>query len=341
MLAICGDGRKVALDPALVGLAETSVKVAAIDDAVAERYRTGAATTFSGSTETGTLQMVFCDMGTPSQTKGSQTYGRIRAALIDRGVPAERIRFIHESADDKARASLFAACRAGAVSVLMGSTMKMGTGTNVQARLSDVHHADAPWTPADYEQREGRALRPGNGNTIVGLHRYVVEGTFDAYVWQTLERKALAFRILTSAFDDDVVELDDITETAPTFTQMKALASGNPLLLAHAEVADDVKRLRILRAVDTQSVNGLRRKAEWGTAEAASLTRRAELDASITRASFFTSSRNARRSSSTRWLSPTISAARSAWLKAPRSTVSTVRVMVGVVMPTMCAAPAS
>ncbi|MEH0110531.1 helicase-related protein [Tersicoccus sp. MR15.9] len=276
MLAVCGDGRKVALDPALVGLAEASVKVEAIADAVAERYRAGAATTFPGSTETGTLQLVFCDLGTPSQAKGSQTYGRIRAALIDRGVPAGRIRFIHESADDKSRASLFAACRAGAVSVLLGSTMKMGTGTNVQARLSDVHHADAPWTPADYEQREGRALRPGNGNATVTLHRYVVEGTFDAYMWQTLERKALAFRILTSAFDDDVVELDDITETAPTFTQMKALASGNPLLLAHAEVADEVKRLRVLRAVDTQSVNGLRKKAEADTAEAASLTRRAE-----------------------------------------------------------------
>ncbi len=257
MLAICGDGRRAALDPHLVGVAEDSPKIARLADRVADIYHATREQRYIGSAVPGALQVVFCDQGTPG-ARGAQTYGRIRDALVERGVPAARVRFVHEATNDKARAAMFAACRDGSVSVIIGSTETMGTGTNIQTRLVAIHHADAPWRPADVEQRDGRGLRPGNLNAEVEIARYVTEGTFDAYMWQTLERKALGFAAMY-ATDPTLREVDDIGEVAPSYTQMKALATGNPLLLEQAEAAAAVKRLRTLRAVDRQTLVGNRR----------------------------------------------------------------------------------
>ncbi|MEO8888664.1 MAG: helicase-related protein, partial [Jatrophihabitantaceae bacterium] len=172
MLTLCGDGRRIALDPHLVGVIEPSTKIAALADAVARTHHDNADVRYSGSDVPGVFQLVFCDQGTPGPY-GPQTYGRIRIALAARGVPAEQVRWVHEASTDAARAALFAECRAGTVSVLIGSTDKVGVGTNVQARLRAIHHADAPWRPSDIEQREGRALRPGNLNPVVDIVRYV------------------------------------------------------------------------------------------------------------------------------------------------------------------------
>ena len=275
MLTICGDGRRAALDPHLVGVNGESPKVAAAAERIAQVYQEHRAARYPGSDVPGALQVVFCDQGTPGPERGQQTYGRLKEALVAQGVPADRVRMIHEAKDDKARAALFAACRDGRVSVLIGSTEKMGTGTNIQTRLVALHHLDAPWRPSDVEQRDGRALRPGNRNAVVSICRYVTRKTFDAFMWQTLERKAIAF---TAMYDrhSTVVEVDDVSDVAPSYTQMKALASGSPLLLEQAEVAAEVKRLRTMRAVDRQGIvragqnvraaesraNGLRQLAE-------------------------------------------------------------------------------
>lgn len=276
MLVICGDGRRVALDPRLVGVAEDSPKIAALATRVAQMYRETKDTRYGDSPTTGAFQIVFCDQGTPSKEAGPQTYGRVKDALVREGVPADRVRMIHEARDDKSRAALFAACRDGAVSVLIGSTEKMGTGTNMQTRLGAVHHLDAPWRPSDIEQREGRALRPGNLNRAVRIFRYVTERTFDAFMWQALERKALGFAAMYRR-NVDVREVDDIGEVVPDYTQMKALATGSPLLLEQAEVAATVKRLRTLRAVDAQSVVAARKRLKQMGREAESSRARIEL----------------------------------------------------------------
>lgn len=261
MLAICGEGRRVALDPRLVGVEEESPKVDALATEVAGKHRALACTTYGASTVPGALQVVFCDQGTPNKDKGAQTYGRVRDALIARGVPAKAIRMIHEAKDDKSRAALFAACRDGSVNVLLGSTEKMGTGVNIQTRLAAVHHLDAPWRPSDMEQRDGRADRPHNLNDSVDYYRYVTERTFDAYMWQALERKAIGFAAMYDR-NSSLREIEDIggIDLAPDYSEMKALASGNPLLLEQATVAATVKKLRTLRAVDAQSMVAARKR---------------------------------------------------------------------------------
>lgn len=255
MLALCGDGRRAALDPALVGVAETSTKVVALADHVARIHHENATLRLPGSDAEGVLQLVFCDQGTPGPN-GLQTYGRLRIALAERGVPPERVRWVHAARTGPERTALFAACRAGEVSVLIGSTDKVGVGTNVQARLRAIHHADAPWRPSDIEQREGRAFRPGNLNPVVTVLRYVTTGTFDAYMWQTLQRKATFIEQLGRT---DRREADDLGDVTLTFAEVKALAAGNPLLLDHARAAAEVARLRLLRSIDTQTVTDARR----------------------------------------------------------------------------------
>ena len=261
MLAICGEGRRVALDPRLVGVEEDSPKVAALADAVASEHHALAGKAYVDDAAPGALQVVFCDQGTPNKDRGAQTYGRVRDALIARGLPAKGIRMIHEAKDDKSRAALFASCRDGSVSVLLGSTEKMGTGVNIQSRLAAVHHLDAPWRPSDVEQRDGRADRPHNLNETVTYYRYVTERTFDAYMWQALERKAVGFAAMYDR-GSALRETEDIggIDVAPDFSEMKALASGSPLLLEQAKVSATVKKLRTLRAVDAQSVVAARKR---------------------------------------------------------------------------------
>lgn len=283
MLSIVGDGRRSALDPALVGLDENSPKLDAVAAETVRIYEDGRDRIYGDSTAPGALQVAFCDQGTPSAHAGAQTYGRLRAKLIEGGIPAGRIRWIHEATDDKSRAALFSACRAGSVSVLIGSTEKLGTGTNIQTRLAAIHHVDAPWRPSDIEQRDGRALRPKNLNPVVELHRYVVEGTFDAYQWQLLETKAISFAAMTSSKGPGARELADISEVAPSYTQMKALAAGDPRLLRQAEAADAIARLNNLRAVDRQSVTEARKSIPQLINRAQSCRRKADsIEAALT-----------------------------------------------------------
>lgn len=199
MLKVATHGRMAALDLRLLGrspgedakLVHAATRIAAIHHASVD-------SAYPDSEITGSLQLVFCDLGTPQARAphstglagGWNVYDELKQLLTDRGVPAGKIRFIHEARNDKEKGELFAAARNGRVSVLLGSTEKMGVGTNVQARAVALHHLDCPWRPADIAQREGRILRQGNLNPEVEILRYVTEGSFDAYLWHTVERKA-------------------------------------------------------------------------------------------------------------------------------------------------------
>lgn len=274
MLVICNQGRKAALDPALVGIAGGAGKLAEAADTIAKAHADGASVRFERSERPGTFQLVLCDLGTP-KPQDAQTYGRLRRMLLERGVPAADMRFVHEANDDKARAALFAACNDGRVRILFGSTPKVGIGTNVQNRLSDIHHIDAPWLAAEVQQRDARGIRPGNQNSAVNVHRYVTEGTFDAFMWQTLERKHRAFAPLyASGFDTH--ETVDIGPAVLSYSEVKALATGNPLLVEHAEVSAEVARLRVLASVHRGSINSLVRDAESDERGAAEMERRAD-----------------------------------------------------------------
>lgn len=275
MLAICGDGRRVALDPRLVAVSGVAPKITAAVADIAARYHAGKHRLLDGANGPGTLQIVFCDQGTPG-AKGTQTYGRLRAGLIDAGVPAERIRWIHEAKTDAAKAALFAACRDGSVSVLLGSTEKMGHGTNVQARVSAIHHIDPPWRASDVEQREGRGIRPGNLTGRVEVVRHITESTFDAYMWQTITRKAALNAQMYEA-DPSAREIEDLGEVVMGYAELTAIASGNPLLLERATTAASIKRLQMVKAVDRQGVVQAHQDAKHATDRAGQSSRRAEL----------------------------------------------------------------
>ena len=246
MLKVSGDGRRAALDLRLVGLPQLAAgKIEAAADRIAGIWRAhhddeycardGTAYPVSGS-----LQIVFCDLGTPGP--GWNVYGELRNQLTQRGLPSGSVRFVHEAKNDTELARLFAACRSGHVAVLVGSTEKMGVGTNVQDRAIALHHLDAPWRPADVAQREGRILRQGNLNKEVQVIRYLTERSFDGYSWQTLERKGRFIRdVMSPALDSR--ELGDIGDTVLSFSEAKALATNNPLLMDKAEADADLARL--------------------------------------------------------------------------------------------------
>lgn len=264
MLKITGDGRRAALDLRLVGRRPVpgGGKVAA----VAERITAIHASTQSARyldvdgqphPRPGALQLVFCDVSTPSGD-GWNAYDELRACLVERGLPAAGIRFVHEAATDHAKAALFAACRDGRVAVLVGSTEKMGVGTNVQTRAVALHHLDCPWRPADIEQREGRVLRQGNQNDTVSMHRYATEGSFDIYMWQTVERKAAFINQVATGRALDR-EIDDIGDQALSYAEVKALATGDPLVVEKATVDADAARLSRLRRAHLDDQHRLRR----------------------------------------------------------------------------------
>ncbi len=249
MLKVAGDGRRAALDVRLVGLPEPDDggKIAAAADRIAgiwARTATNAYTDADGapSSRPGGLQLVFCDQGTPNPDGRWSVYEALRAELVARGMPYEAVRFMHEAKGDAEKARLFAAARSGAVSVLIGSTEKMGVGTNVQARAVALHHLDCPWRPADLEQRDGRILRQGNQNASVEIVRYVTEGSFDVYSWQTVERKA---GFINQVMRGEVTErsIDDIGDAALSYAEVKALATGNPLIMERAGVEAEATRL--------------------------------------------------------------------------------------------------
>ena len=255
MLKITTDGRRAALDMRLVAGAKASApgKLEHAADAIAGLWAANRERTYrdpasgDSSPVTGALQIVFCDLSTPSSERWN-AYDELRAMLEPRGLPAGGVRFIHEARNDAEKARLFAACRAGHVSVLIGSTEKMGVGTNIQDRCVAIHHLDCPWRPADIEQRDGRGVRQGNQNPEIQILRYAVQGSFDTYSWQTVERKARFInQIMRGRLD--MREIEDIGENTLSFAEVKALASGDPLILEKAKIDAEVTRLaRLERA---------------------------------------------------------------------------------------------
>ena len=239
MLKITTDGRKAALDLRLVdpkaGYTWKS-KVARCVDRVADLYYRTA--------REKSAQLIFCDTSTPKA--GFNIYTELKTRLMEHGISAEKIAFIHDAATEAARASLFAKVRSGAVRILIGSTFKLGLGVNIQERLIALHHIDVPWRPADMTQREGRILRQGNTNPEVYLYRYITEGSFDAYSWQLLETKQ---RFISDLLSGSMTERSgaEIADTVLAYAEVKALAVGNPLVKQRVEAANELSRYRTLQ----------------------------------------------------------------------------------------------
>ena len=253
MLKIGNDGRLAALDMRLVTDPDQHPLLhepGKVDIAAAELTRIWHTTkhqeyldpaTGQPSAILGGLQIVFCDLSTPSEQWN--IYHELRDQLHANGLPPGSVRFIHDATTDEAKARLFADARNGKIAVLIGSTSKMGTGTNVQDRALHVMHLDAPWRPADVTQREGRAIRQGNQNTTVQITQVITEGSFDTYMWQTLERKGRFIDQIMRGTLGGARDIEDVSEATLSFAEFKAIASGNPLLLQHAEAQHDLARL--------------------------------------------------------------------------------------------------
>ena len=198
------------------------------------------------STPTRGTQLIFSDMGVNPTAWGYSVYQEVTDKLVKAGIPREQIASIGDADTDAKKQVLFDKVRSGQVRVLLGSTQKMGTGTNVQKRLIALHHLDAPWKPAEVEQRDGRILSQGNDNPEVEIYRYVTEGSFDAYMWQALETKA---RFINQVMTGDLTvrQAEDIGNQELSYAEVKAIASGNPAILTLAETDAEIKRLMVLR----------------------------------------------------------------------------------------------
>ena len=240
MLAITNDGRKLGLDQRVINPLlpdEPGTKVNRCVDNVFKIWENGA--------DKKLTQLIFCDLSTPG--KGFSVYEDIRTKLVERGVPENEIAFIHDANTDEKKKALFAKVRTGQVRVLMGSTSKMGAGTNVQDRLIALHDLDAPWRPGDLEQRKGRIERQGNMNETVHVYRYVTENSFDSYLWQTLENKQkFISQIMTSK--SPVRSCEDVDETTLSFAEIKALCAGDPRIKEKMDLDVQVAKLRLLKS---------------------------------------------------------------------------------------------
>lgn len=263
MLKISGDGRKAALDVRMVGLAKDPGG-GKLDDAAETILKTWRATrdreyldqtTGDVSPVPGGLQLVFSDLGVPHADGRWNVYDELKDLLVDGGMDPDSIRFMTEARNDTDKARLFAAARSGHVAVLIGSTERMGVGTNVQNRAVALHHLDAPWRPADVEQRDGRVVRQGNQNEEVSIFRHVVERSFESYMWQGLERKGRFINQLMRG-KLDVREMEDVSASTISAAETKAIASGNPLLLEQAQTNDELGKLeRLSRAHSRAQTN--------------------------------------------------------------------------------------
>ena len=241
MLKITSDGRKLGLDQRILNPLLPDDEHSKVNQCVANILR------IWREGESGKLtQLVFSDLSTPGG-EGFTVYEDIRRKLIAAGVPEGEIAFIHDANTEVKKKELFAKVRAGQVRVLLGSTQKMGAGTNVQDRLAALHDLDCPWRPGDLEQRKGRIVRQGNRNDTVHIYRYVTENTFDAYLWQTIENKQkFISQIMTSK--SPVRSCEDVDETALSYAEIKALCAGNPLIKEKMDLDIEVARLRLLKA---------------------------------------------------------------------------------------------
>lgn len=242
MLAVTNDGRKAALDMRLVDPLAADYEGSKVNLCAHKVHGVWLETAGYKGT-----QIVFCDLSTPQADGRFSVYQDLRTKLVEMGVPGHEIAFVHDYESDAAKAELFKDVRDGRIRVLIGSTGKMGVGTNVQTRLVALHHLDAPWRPADVEQREGRIIRQGNLNEEVRIYRYVTEGSFDAYIWQTLETKA-RFIAQVMQGDTGMRSAEDVELAALSYAEVKALASGNPLVLEKAGVDTELAKLSLLKS---------------------------------------------------------------------------------------------
>ena len=241
MLKITNDGRKLALDQRLIDPMLPDFEISKVNACVDNVYRI-----WTENADTRATQLVFCVLSTPKNDGTFNVYDDIRAKLTDRGIPAEQIRFIHEATIDAQKKELFAKVRSGEVRVLLGSTQKMGAGTNVQDRLKAIHNLDCPWRPSDLEQRQGRIERQGNMFPEVEVYRYVTEQTFDAYLYQLVESKQkFISQIMTSK--SPVRSAEDVDEVALSFAEVKMLATGDERFKEKIDLDIQVSKLRVLK----------------------------------------------------------------------------------------------
>ena len=242
MLKITNDGRKLALDQRMLNDMLPDFEGSKINACVDNIYRI-----WEENTDKKSAQLVFCDLSTPKNDGTFSVYNDIRKKLIERGIPESEVKFIHEADTDMKKKELFQKTRKGEVRVLLGSTQKMGAGTNVQDKLIALHDVDCPWRPSDLEQRSGRIVRQGNENPQVDIYRYVTEQTFDAYLYQLVEGKQkFASQIMTSK--SPVRSAEDIDETALSYAEIKMLATGNPYIKEKMDLDIQVQKLKMLKS---------------------------------------------------------------------------------------------
>ena len=251
MLKITNDGRKLALDQRLINDLLPDEPESKVNLCVENAYQV-----WEESTPDKSTQLIFCDLSTPKADGTFNVYDDVREKLVAKGIPREEIAFIHEANTETKKAELFAKVRSGQVRILLGSTPKLGAGTNIQDRLIALHHLDCPWKPSDLEQQEGRILRQGNRNQKVKIFRYVTENTFDSYMWQILENKQkFISQIMTSK--SPVRACDDVDDTALTYAEIKALATGNPYIKEKMDLDIQVSKLKLMRANHTSQIYSL------------------------------------------------------------------------------------
>ena len=251
MLKITNDGRKLALDQRLINDLLPDEPESKVNLCVENAYQV-----WEESTPDKSTQLIFCDLSTPKADGTFNVYDDVREKLVAKGILREEIAFIHEANTETKKAELFAKVRSGQVRILLGSTPKLGAGTNIQDRLIALHHLDCPWKPSDLEQQEGRILRQGNRNQKVKIFRYVTENTFDSYMWQILENKQkFISQIMTSK--SPVRACDDVDDTALTYAEIKALATGNPYIKEKMDLDIQVSKLKLMRANHTSQIYSL------------------------------------------------------------------------------------
>ena len=242
MLKVTNDGRKLALDQRMMNPMLPDEEGSKVNACVNEVFRI-----WEENSDKKLTQLLFCDLSTPKGAGEFSVYTDIRKKLIERGIPESEIKFIHEADTEAKKQELFKKVRCGEVRILMGSTQKMGAGTNVQNKIIASHDLDCPWRPADLEQRAGRTVRQGNENPKVGLYRYVTEGTFDAYCWQLVEGKQkFASQIMTSK--SPVRSCEDVDATALSYAEIKMLAADNPHIKEKMDLDIQVQKLRLLKS---------------------------------------------------------------------------------------------
>ena len=242
MLKVTNDGRKLALDQRMMNPMLPDEESSKVNACVNEVFRI-----WEENSDKKLTQLLFCDLSTPKGEGEFSVYTDIRQKLIERGIPETEIKFIHEADTETKKQELFKKVRRGEVRILMGSTQKMGAGTNVQNKIIASHDLDCPWRPADLEQRAGRTVRQGNENPTVGLYRYVTEGTFDAYCWQLVEGKQkFASQIMTSK--SPVRSCEDVDATALSYAEIKMLAADNPHIKEKMDLDIQVQKLRLLKS---------------------------------------------------------------------------------------------